>query len=627
MTGRNSAKNRRAMPVLEDLEDRKLLSPPTLAPGGKVINNQDLAHYQLQKQNGVPLNDRRIIYDTPQGTKVTVTLLGFGSLAGTSVRPDGTLDVVYSRTQNTSKIIGNVIGGTGVAPLGSIRDAAVAPRSPTAVGSEPVNVANFKHFNLVEGGYINIEGGVGTLALNSVGANTQIHVGLLPPIATTNNTAGISTSTAVQTNTGSVANVAGQQSTVLTTTNATNTNATPTGAEISIPFINAAPRATPIGDAQIFGYDPTAGTVIRFDAVTGAELQTIPVPAAGTPIAGTGLGRVNGRQVVLVGTGTTINVFDVVTGTPVGQFSTASLAANGLSVVDGIGSSDTRTFVSDSHAGLIQSLNVTASLATGQAVPIGFPFAPQREFELSGGLTGLAGSDVIYASGAAHFDTFTPDQLQLGILAFTPTILLGPRETSRVAIPGLFTPTINAGPPGALSNNPVTALGSIGGNLALVSGIFNNQNVVTLYVPNNSSATSSTATSSELASGVSPTTTLIPVGTVNLNDPNRLVGLSESFHPELLNGALIDVTGPLRRLVSRQATGLVVNASGAINLIQIGSATDTAVIGQPLNHVDIPVRHNVKLISSARGPKGTGTKGGVTIASVTARPLGVLTLP
>ena len=58
MTGRNSTKSRGAVPVLEDLEDRKLLSPAT--HNGRIINNQDVARYELQKQNHVPLTDRRI---------------------------------------------------------------------------------------------------------------------------------------------------------------------------------------------------------------------------------------------------------------------------------------------------------------------------------------------------------------------------------------------------------------------------------------------------------------------------------------------------------------------------------------------------------------------------------------
>ena len=606
MTDRIASRKLRIVPVLEGLEGRQLLNARMIGPGGKPINDKDYQHFLVQKANGVPLADRRIAYTTPQGSQVELTLFGFGSLAGTTVRPDGAVDIVYSKTTNTSKIVGHIVGGTGEAPLGSIRDAAVVAGSPTTVGSEPINVVNLKKFNLVEGGFINIQGGVGTLALNSAASDSQIHVGLLPTSTTTStNSNGVITTSVLTTNTGSITGTSGQQISV-STANAANTNTTPTGPEVSIPIVNASPRSTPIGAPQIFGFDPVTDSLIRFDATSGAALQTIPVPAGGSPFAGVGLGRDHGRQVVLVGSGTEVFAFDVVSGAAVGQFTTANLAANGLARIDGVGSSDTRTFVSDSAAGLIQSLDVTASLDSGAAVAIGAPFAPAREFELSGGLTGLAGSDVIYATGAAHFDTFQPDRLQLGILAFTPTLLFGPRETSRVAIPGLLTSTIDAGPPGALSSNPIAALGSIAGNLAFDSGVFNGTNVVTLFTP------SSTA--------------LTPIGVVNLVDGNRLTGLSESFHPELAGGALLDVTGNLRRFTGAKATGLVINASGAINLVQINSATDTAVVGRPLNHVDIPIRHNVTLLSSSRGLKGTGTKGGVNVRAA-ARPLGALTLP
>ena len=151
------------------------------------------------------------------------------------------------------------------------------------------------------------------------------------------------------------------------------------------------------------------------------------------------------------------------------------------------------------------------------------------------------------------------------------------------------------------------ALGSIGPSLALDSGLFNGQNVVTLLTPTTAAAT----------------------GAVNLNDPNMLAGLSESFHPELVNGALLDVLGQppaTCKFVGKQATGLIVNALGGDQRVQIHSATDTAIVGRPLNHVNIPIRHNVQLISSARGPRGTGTKGGVTVSS-TLRPFSALTLP
>ena len=254
MTARYTNKSFRIQPVLEDLEDRKLLSPPTLAPGGKVINNQDLAHYQFQKANNVPLADRRLAYTTPQGSQVILTLYGSGSLKGTTVRPDGAVDIVYSRTNNQSKIVGHVVNGTGYAFLGSIRDAAIVPGSPTAVGSEPINVVNLKKFDLVERGYINLEGGIGTLALHSASANSQIHTGFLVVAVPIANNTNVSTAI-VTTNTGSVATTSGTSASVVT--NVSQTAAAPTGSEISIPIINGGPRKTPIGDPQVYGFDPT----------------------------------------------------------------------------------------------------------------------------------------------------------------------------------------------------------------------------------------------------------------------------------------------------------------------------------------------------------------------------------
>ena len=609
MTGRHSAKTRRTAPALEGLEDRRLMNARIITPSGKPINDKDLARFQVQKQNNVPLSDRRIAYTTPQGTNVQLTLFGFGTLAGTKVRPDGSLDLVYNHTTNTSKLVGHVSGGTGMASLASLRDADVVARSPTTTGSDPISVVNLKKFRLLRNGYINIEGGVGTLALASAGTNSQIHIGLLPPVASTSSNTGATTIQVNQTNTGSISTALG--STVTVSPSASSAaQAKPTGAQVTIPFVDAAPRTTALGDAQVFGFDPVAGALVRFDAIKGQALQRIAVPggSGGSAIAGVGLGRSHGRLVALVGVGSTVFAYDVVDGTSAGRFTTASLAAEGITRVDGIGSSDTRTFVSDASAGvngLIQGLDVTASLDTGQAVASGLPFAPLREFELSGGVTGLAGSDVIYTTGAAHFDTFVPDRVQLGVLAFSPSAIL-PRESSRVAIPGLTTSTIDAGVRGATRANPTAALGSIAGNLALVSGVVDGKNVVTLFTPSSTSLTN--------------------VGTVTLADPNRLSGLSESFHPELEGGALLDVTNNLRSFVSQRATGLVINASGAINLVQIKSATDTAIVGRPLNHVNIPNRKNVTLISTARGSTGKDTANGVTIQS-TARPIGVLTLP
>ncbi|MBX6314627.1 MAG: hypothetical protein IRY99_17190 [Isosphaeraceae bacterium] len=387
----------------------------------------------------------------------------------------------------------------------------------------------------------------------------------------------------------------------------------PTGSAISINTINAGPLGRPpLGDPQILGYDPTANALIRFDALTGAALQTIPVSGQGTPLSGVGLGRNNGRLVALVGFDQTIQAFDVATGAPVGQFSTASLAANGLTHVDGIGSNEFQTVVTDAQAGtdgLIQTIDVTASLATGQAVAVGAPFAPARGFQLNGGLTGIPGSSVFYATGGAHFDPFVPDQDQLGILGVnvTPTGTIS--ESSRNAVPGTNTPFINIGTPAQVRSNPNRALGSIEGSLALVTGVSNGANVVTLFTPTTSSQ---------------GTTTLTRSGTVNLANPNLLTGLSESFRPELMNAALVDVQGNLIKFNAQSARGLVLNDNGTLNLVSIQSATDTAIIGRPIDHVDIPVRQNVQLLSTSRGK--VGTRSGVII-NRNLPAIGPLTLP
>ena len=553
---------------------------------------------------------------------------------------------MYSGTQSTTKIVGQILRGPNHAPLGSIRDAATAAGSASASGAESLSVVNLSHFDLINGGFINLQGGIGTLSLRSVGQNTQIHAAILPTsTSSTSSTSGSTNTLNNGTLTGATGN--NQPNTVVTSPNgqgtavnsgsgqpvagsvttstgtsilntgssssSSSTAATPTGPEITIQHVDGAARATAIGNAQIFGYDPVAGAVIRFDSSTGAALQSIPVPATGTPIAGTGLGRNNGHQVVLVGVGSTVFAYDVVTGAAVGSFSTTSLSAEGLTHVDGIGSSDVQTFVSDSAAGttgLIQGIDVTASLARGQAVPIGSPFTPSRGFVLSGGLTGLAGTNLLYATGAAHFDTFTPDQLQEGILTFSPASLTSAisttLETSRNAIPNPLTGGfINVGSsPAAVQANATMALGSIGGSLALDTGVVNGRNLVELLAPSNNAIS----------------------GAVSLGDNNLLAGLSESFHPELANAALVDISGNLRHFYSKDVTGLVLNASGAINLIGIDRATDSAIVGRPLNHVAIGRRTNVTLLSTARGSSGNAQRHGVTVLSA-LKPYSTFTLP
>jgi hypothetical protein len=119
---------------------------------------------------------------------------------------------------------------------------------------------------------------------------------------------------------------------------------------------------------------------------------------------------------------------------------------------------------------------------------------------------------------------------------------------------------------------------------------------------------------------------LAVTGTRTLNTASTLSGLSESFHPELLNGSIINVLGNLKSFRASSTTGLVINSTATVNFVGIHTAVDTEVIGRPINHVEIPRRQNVELLSTARGPRGTGSRGGVTVQA-NLPTIGPLTLP
>ena len=98
--------------------------------------------------------------------------------------------------------------------------------------------------------------------------------------------------------------------------------------------------------------------------------------------------------------------------------------------------------------------------------------------------------------------------------------------------------------------------------------------------------------------------------------------LSQSFHPELANTALIDVQGNIQTFSAKTATGLVLNGQGNIDLVQINNASNSSIIGLPFSHVNIPMRTNVVIITNSRL---VGTRGGV-IVNASQQPVGPLFL-
>jgi len=673
---------RRSRPALEGLEGRTLLN------GSK--GHSPHAEATRPPASG---NTTLIAYATPQGAKVRVQLVGPGSLASSTVGGDGSLNLVFSGTSVFSAIKGTVGGGPGVAPLASIRDAGVPLASTTGIGGELIGLVSLPGFDLVRGGNINLLGGVNVLTLDSVAANSQVHLRDAP----LNTTLGISSSatantgyvtgnlgtsltttvtTALGSTTGTASTVAagnvsgagtldpqisgfggplvgavsGKIAIIPTVGNGQNFPGTlgltqaqvssgrspiyafeanggvrltslggafvpgpnlieprdisltgfrvpPPGVIVDIKHVNGGPtlQTPPLGDANIFGVDPTANALIRFDAATGAPVQVIPLPAsAAGKLGGVALARNGAELVALVGVGTEVMAYDAIFGTPAGRFSTAGLAAEGLAAVTGIGTGGQTTVLVDSAPGtgngangVAQAIDVTASLATGRAVAIGLPFA------------GVPGTGTLSALGSAHFDTFQPNLLQAGILTINPSGgVLAEAARAAVTSQGL---DITATPNGTIQGDASPALGSLESSLALDLGVVNGRNVVALLSPSG----------------------LANQGRFALDDPNPLSDLSESFHPELANTALVDVQGNVQSFTARTATGLVLNDAGNLNLLAIGRAADSTVVGLPFGHVNIPIRNNVSILTNSRL---IAERGGVVVAP-NARQVGPLSLP
>lgn len=609
---------RTSRPAIEGLEERKLLNARIIAPNGKPINDKDLARAQVQKVNrlnGSMPSDRQKVFSAPGGGQVVVTLLGQGTLNGSFQDSSGALNILYDNTNASSQITAKVIHGTGHAPLRLLRDADVVADTISGAGSNQIGGVRLDGLDLIDGGRINLSGGAGFLRLNSIGADTVIDARSLPLQSTQVNPSPTSPQPVLQfVDTGNgpeLAGVGGLQvpgaagtttttTTTTTTANSDNGQGDP-GFSLVVNSVNGTRRTTPLANPQFFGYDPTSQQLVRFDARTGGVLGTMPVASNGANDTGVGLGRVLGRQVVLVGTGGLVQAFDAVTGAPRGSFLTDTIP--GFTAVTGIGQTDRSVELSDGPANLVQPINLNLSIATGHAVPAGAPtspvppFTPSREFVLSGGATGVAGLSNGFLTGAAHFDTFQPNLTQFGMLTVnTSNDQLV--ETARTAVTSPSSIVTNVPP----TNTPI-ALGSVDQSLALVTAVnaTAGTNTVTLYDPR----------------------TLASQGTVSLRWPNRLTGLSESFHPELKNAAIINVGGIVRRLQVARATGMVVNTIGFLNQARLGSAVDSALIAEPIGHVSIQQRRNVQIISTA--DRGT-PQGGVTLVPG-LRPVGPLTTP
>ena len=171
----------RSRPSLEGLEGRTLLN------GSK----NHAVHVQATTGAATVTAEsaNRFDYTATDGAKVQIRLNGPGSLTGTALDSNGNLNLVFSGTSIFTSIIGTVQGGSKQASLGTIRDANVPLNSLTGIGGELMGKISLPSFNLVSGGNINLVAGVNELSLNSVAANSQLHLRDTP----LNTTLGIST--------------------------------------------------------------------------------------------------------------------------------------------------------------------------------------------------------------------------------------------------------------------------------------------------------------------------------------------------------------------------------------------------------------------------------------------------
>jgi hypothetical protein len=603
-------------------------------------------------------DNRVFTYTTPSGGQATIAVVGLGNLLGTTVS-SGVLELVYGDTNAFSKITGSVHGGNGHAPLGSIQNneliAAGNQNSLSGVGGDVLQAVLLSPFDLIAGGRINLTPGVNSVVLDSIGADTQVNLRALPPPPVTTTTVATSTllvsssvtatggvsssftvfrdfSTNTSTTSSSNTTLEALQSTTVSspystsTTYVSNGNGSQTLTAVNGTFTSAGniveklPSSQPIQtvppappgiilkvnrisgatngpinlqtDPRMFAYDPVTGQVIRFALNLNSDIANVDTsfPAINVPgdpqVAGLDIAWNGQQRVVLVSSGTNVYAYNASTGAFVGSFTTTV-------PINSIGATDTLTVLGSYQTNQLFAISLSASLRTGTAQPAAGdpkPFTPAPEFTLLGGLTSSPGTNIVFATVAAHFDTTQPNMTQLGIEAVSTASVHTVKGKGSVFFNQLTTLASTAieqpefinipavqpatGPPGQ-------ALGSLDQTLALVTSASDGTNTVSTEH-----------------------------GTFTFNYPDPLAALSESFRPDLVGSALIDIQGTVQSVRGDTATGLVLNDTGNLNLAKFRSIKDSTIVGQPISHIQFLKRSHVLLLTPSRTK---GSRNGVTV--------------
>ncbi len=562
-----------------------------------------------------------------------------------------------------------------------------AQTSLSGIGASVLSTISLPNFNLVAGGTINVESGIAYLNLNSVGPDTQILLRELPSGLTTgevginnrnssNGSSSSSSSTTTTTSSGttvgtssnnnssvivtgafrvqSLAGINGEFATAgniinVSTPGAPGPPPAPPGIVLKINHVNGnivPPLMAPnlLTDNEIFGLDATTGQVVRFNLTptttktgeldmsqqTGTLDPTwtpLKPPGSATPVA-ISVGRDGTQLVLLVSTGYQIWVYDATSGTLLGSFTTGDFDATAL------GSTDTLTVMGEVGTNQqLQMIDISRSLEAGTAEPPlnepGYPppanYTPPGGFSLVGGLTGVVGTNQVYPTVGASFNSFQPNVPQLGLLTAGTSITATNPSGGLILVRQFTTVSEKAiQPNGAYvpvspSNNPMLTgvpEGSVDSSLAL-----------------NTIGTTSTGQYTNTVSLLGPVS-LTQRGMITLNTPDKITDLSESFRAEL-NGsaaagtgpALIDVQGNIQSLRGLTANGLVLNDTGYINLIRTGQISNSTILAQPIGHINTPPSHrnnDVLLISTNN--RDFGKRGGVNTLVANLYQIGPLSL-
>ncbi|MGO9469560.1 MAG: hypothetical protein ACLQVF_36075 [Isosphaeraceae bacterium] len=655
---------RKARPVLEGLEDRQLLSSAPAAaaieaslPSGGVFSH---GHRQFQ-------------YRTPTGGRAVIVLQGIGSLKGTYVDGMG-LHIEYADTNSFSKIIGEVYGGGGRAPLASIYNRhlveANAQNSLSGVGGNVLQAVILNDWDLVAGGTINLTSGVNTLVLNSIGPNTQIHLREIPaalePTALVANAQAVATSSSSSSASSSSPFGSGGSSssgvtptlavgvpTTITNSNGTNwtyvlenkqdltltgvggsftagTNVVeslpagqprqtpppaPPGIILKANTIDGAPTA-PINlltDPVIWGYDALAGQLVQFSLNLANDTGApdgLTIPVPGAPTVA-GLNLGwNGSQLDVLVSSGT-TVYAFNATTGAPDGSFDTAALMGPGPIISIGSTDTVTVLDSYDNNSLQLIDLASSLETGTAQPAAG--SPATFSPPTAQTTFLGGLTSVPGSTTVY------GTVAAHFDSFQPdTFQLGIQSANTVIVKH----------DKQKGSEPTYQFSGGTANAVMLDGSYVDVTPSPLIAGQTGPAMGSVDSNLALVKNPSKAgtneiellnpTTNAKVAKITLAYADPLVALSGTFRPDL-NGsgdtgaALIDIQGDVQSIRGNSATGMVLNDSGNLNLIKFTSLTNSTIVGQPLGHVVVS-KHlvNVTMLTPSRT---VSTRGGVQVVS------------